>query len=116
MLENEPGAELLAKILAADLAADDPATINAFLATLDASEEAALAGLLTDKPPRNALAIAHDAWRELERRRIRRRMEVCQARLRQPGLGAEEVARWQKEVFDLQSHLSNLARLFSPPP
>jgi DNA primase len=116
VLESEPGAELLAKILAADLAADDPVTINAFLATLGAGEEAALAGLLAEKPPQNALAIAHDAWRELERRRIRRRIEICQARLRQPGLRDEEVARWQKEVFDLQSHLSNLARLFSPPP
>ncbi len=115
MLEQEPGAELLVKILGADLVADDTPSIQAFLTTLDAAEESTVAGLLEDKPPTNPLTIAHDAWRELERRRIRRRMDVCQARLRQSTLDNAEIVTLQKEVLDLSTHLANLSRLFSPP-
>jgi len=115
MLEQEPGAELLMKILGADLQADETASIQHFLTTLDAAEESTVAGLLEDKPPVNALTIAHDGWRELERRRIRRRMDACHARLRQGNLPDSEVGKLQKEVLDLNTHLANLSRLFSPP-
>ena len=50
----------------------------------DASEEATVSDLLTDKPPAHPLAIAHDCWRELERRKIKARMEALQARIRTP--------------------------------
>jgi DNA primase len=115
MLEQEPDSELLAKILMADLQPENPHSIQALLATLTASEEAAITGLLEDRPPQNPLHIAHDAWRELERRRIQRRLDSCKARLRQPGLLDEEVVKLQKEVLDLAGHLANVARLFSPP-
>ena len=115
MLEQEPDSELLAKILMADLQPESPQSIQAFLATLTASEEAAITGLLEDRPPQNPLHIAHDAWKELERRRIQRRLDSCKARLRQPGLRNEEVEKLQKEVLDLAGHLANVARLFSPP-
>jgi DNA primase len=115
MLEIEPGTELLQKILAADLEIDNPASIQGFLTRLDASEEAAVAGLIEEKPHPNALSIAHDCWRELDRRRIQRRIDACQARLRQPDMPDTEVAKLQKEVLDLKSHLANLSRLFPPP-
>jgi DNA primase len=115
MLEQEPDSELLAKILMADLQPENPQSIQAFLATLTASEEAAVTGFLEDRPPQNPLLIAHDAWKELERRRIQRRLDSCKARLRQPGLLDEEVVKLQKEVLDLAGHLANVARLFSPP-
>jgi DNA primase len=115
MLDQEPGAELLMKILAADIRADETASIQGFLTTLDAAEESTVAGLLEDKPPVNPLTIAHDAWRDLERRRIRRRMDACHARLRQGNLPDAEVGKLQKEVLDLNTHLANLSRLFSPP-
>jgi DNA primase len=115
ILEQEPGAELLMKILGADLRADDTPSVQAFLTTLDAAEESTVAGLLEEKPPANPLTIAHDLWRELERRRIRRRMDACQARLRQGALDNSEIVTLQKEVLDLNTHLANLSRLFSPP-
>jgi len=115
ILAEEAGAELLMKILAADLHADETASIQAFLTTLDAAEESTVTGLLEEKPPANPLTIAHDSWRELERRRIRRRMDACHARLRQGNLPDSEVGKLQKEVLDLNKHLANLSRLFSPP-
>jgi hypothetical protein len=114
-LEDEPNADLLRKILAADLQTDNPASVQTFLTTLDANEEAALSGLLDEKPPANPLAIANDAWRELECRRVRRRIEARKARMRTPNLPVEEIVKLQKEVLDLTTHLSNIARPLSPP-
>jgi DNA primase len=115
MLEQEPDSELLAKILMADLQPEKPQSVQAFLVTLTAPEEAAVTDLLEERPPQNPLLIAHDAWRGLERRRIQRRLDSCKARLRQPGLLDKEVEKLQKEVLDLTGHLANVARLFSPP-
>lgn len=115
MLEQEPDSELLAKVLMADIQPENPQSIQAFLVTLDAAQEAAVAGLLEERPPQNPLTIAHDSWRELERRRIQRRLDACKARLRQPGLPPEDTTKLQKEVLDLTGHLANVARLFSPP-
>ena len=115
LLEHEPGADLLKKILGAELNLEHPPSIQAFLTTLDATEEAQVSGFLEDKPPAHPMAIAHDAWRELERRRVRRRLETRQARLRAEGLEFAEVMKLQKEVLDLQTHLSNISRPLSPP-
>jgi DNA primase len=115
VLANVSEATLLSKILGASLDPTDPASIHVFLSTLDAEEEAAVSGLLGDKAPTHPLAIAHDCWRELERREIRRRMETMQARLRTPNLALEDVAKLQKEILDLQKRLSDIARPLSPP-
>jgi DNA primase len=114
MLDQEPDTGLLAKILEADLHPGDQASVQFFLTTIDAASEATAAELLGEKEPAHPLAIAHDCWRELERRRIRRRLDVCQARLRRPELVAEEALKLQKEVLDLKTHLANLSRLFPP--
>jgi hypothetical protein len=100
MLEQEPDSELLVKILMADLQTEDSVSVRAFLVTLTASEEAAVADLLEERQFENALTIAHDSWRELERRRIQRRLDSCKARLRQSGLPAEDATKLQKEVLD----------------
>ena len=85
---NDPNAGLLVKILEARFTPGDPASTNVFLATLDAAEEAYVSGLLEERPPDHAMTIAHDCWRDLERREIRRRLDVLQARLRAPELSA----------------------------
>jgi DNA primase len=115
MLEQEPDSELLAKILMADLQTEDPVSVQAFLVTLTAAEEAAVTGLLEERQIQNPLMVAHDSWRELERRRIQRRLDACKARLRQPGLREEDATKLQKEVLDLTVHLANVAKLFPPP-
>jgi DNA primase len=115
MLEQEPDSELLAKILMADLQTEDPVSMQSFLVTLTAAEEAAVTGLLEERQIQSPLMVAHDAWRELERRRIQRRLDACKARMRQPGLPPEDTTKLQKEVLDLTVHLANVAKLFSPP-
>jgi DNA primase len=115
VISNDPEGVLLAKILEARLTPGDAASTNAFLATLDAEEEACVSGLLDDKPPANAMTIAHDCWRDLERREIGRRIDALQARLRAPGVSIAEVAKLQKEVLDLQKRRSDIARPLSPP-
>lgn len=114
-LGAEPEAALLQKILEADLRADEPPSINAFLVTLDAAEEAAVASLLEEKVPPNAMIIAHDCWRELERRGIRRRIDSVQSRLRGRDSPVDDQVKWQKEILDLQKRLSDIARPFPPP-
>ena len=115
MLGDQPEGELLVKILAADLNPDALESLHRFLTTLGAGEEAVVSGLLGDKAPDHAMAIAHDCWRELERRKIRRRTEAIQARMRAQDLAAEEVAKMQKEILDLQKRLSDISRPLSPP-
>lgn len=115
VIASDPDGALLAKILAAKLTASDAASTNAFLATLDAEEESCVSGLLEDKVPEHAMTIAHDCWRELERREIGRRIGTLQARLRAADVSVAEVAKLQKEVLDLQKRRSDIARPLSPP-
>jgi DNA primase len=115
VVETDPDSALLVKILSARLNPGDPASINAFLTTLDAAEEACVSGLLEEKPPGHPMAVAHDCWRDLERREISRRIETFQARLRAENVTIEEVSRLQKEVLDLQRRRSHIARPLSPP-
>ena len=112
---DDPDAALLVKILAADLQPGNPASAHTFLTTLDAAEEAAVSGLLGEPPPAHPVAVAHDCWRDLERRQISRRMEAIQARMRTPGLDISEVLKLQKEILDLQKRLIDVARPLSPP-
>ena len=115
MLADDPDAELLVKILGADIEVDNPASFHVFLTSLDASEEAAVTGLLEEKPPTFPMHIAHDCWRALEQRKIKLRVESLKARLRLPDLPPDEVAKMQKEVLDLQKRLSDIARPLPPP-
>ena len=112
---EDPDAALLVKILAADLHPGQPASIHAFLTTLTAAEEAAVSGLLEVPAPVHPVTVAHDCWRDLERRQIRRRMEAIQAKLRVPDTTLPVMARLQKEVLDLQKRLLDITRPLSPP-
>ena len=112
---EDPDAGLLVKILAADLHPGQPASIHAFLTTLTTAEEAAVSGLLEVPAPAHPVTVAHDCWRDLERRQIRRRMESIQAKLRAPETSLPNMARLQKEVLDLQKRLLDITRPLSPP-
>jgi DNA primase len=115
VIATDPEGALLAKILGAPLTAGDPSSITAFLTTLNAAEEACLSGLLEEKAPEHAMTIAHDCWRDLERRELGRRMDALQSRLRATGLPEAEAVKLQKEVLDLQKRRSDIARPLSPP-
>jgi DNA primase len=114
-LRDEPDAELLIKILESDFQPGESGSVQAFLTTLTPEEEAAVSGLLEEKTPANPLAVARDCWNELERRRIRRRIEALQARIRNPMLPPEEITVLQKEILDRQKLLLDIARPLSPP-
>jgi DNA primase len=115
VLADAPDSALLVKILGADLDPAQPGTIHTFLTTLSAAEEAVVSGLLEEAAPDHPLAVAHDCWQSLEKRKIRLRMEAIQARMRTPELESAEVIKLQKEVLDLQKRLSDIARPLSPP-
>ena len=105
VLGDEPEVRLLVKILGGEIDPAQPSTIQVFLTTLDAGEEAAASGLLDDKLPAAPLTIAQHCWRELERRQIRRRIDALKARLRNPQLAPEASDALQKEILDLQKRL-----------
>ena len=111
---DDPDSALLVKILAADLHPGHPASVHAFLTTLDATEEAVVSGLLGERPPAQAMTQAHDCWRDLERRQIRRRVEAIQARLRMRNLPPGEELKLQTEYRDLGTRLSQLDRPLTP--
>ena len=113
---DDPDAALLVKILGADLASGRPG-VDPRLPHHPRRRRRVrrLRVCSTTKPPAHPMAIAHDCWRELERRQIRRRMETLQARLRAPNLALDEAAKLQKEILDLQKRLSDIARPLSPP-
>ncbi len=113
-LQREPEADLLVKILHADLKPSDTASTNRFLASLEPAEEAELSGLLSHPSPRQPLLVAQDCWRALEKRQLRSRMESLEARLRSPQIPGDEVDRIQKQILDLKNRLSDIARLLSP--
>lgn len=114
-LAQEPDAELVMKILDFPLRVADPASSGTLLATLDDTGAAAVSGLLVERPPEHAMAIAHDCWHELERRKIRRRIEALKSRQRAQNLDFGEVAKLHEEILALQKRLSDIARPFSPP-
>ncbi|MEP6671866.1 MAG: DNA primase [Chthoniobacter sp.] len=115
MLQDQPDAELLVKILGSDIRPDDDTSIHVFLSTLNAAEESVISGVLGEPLPPQPMLTVHDCWRDLECRRVRRRMETIQARVRTPDLALEEVAKMQKEIIDLQKRLSDISRPLSPP-
>ena len=98
-----------AKILAAELRPEDSATIGGFLTTLSAAEEATVATMLAEKLPENPQLVTNHAWRELDWRRVKRRLAACEARLRQGGLDEEEQLHLQIEIRDLKAHAVQLA-------
>ncbi len=116
LLSNNPEADLLCKVLAGDFQPDETNSVNAFLPGLSSDEGAFLSSLLLDKLPPNALVVAQDCWRDLQRREIKRRQEALSSRLRLPNLPMNEVVALQKEILDLQKHLTDIARPFSSPP
>ena len=112
---DDPDAALLVKILAFDLQPGNPASIHTFLTTLSAAEEAAISGLIENRPPAHPLVVAQDCLRDLERRQIQRRLEAIQARLRTPNLDISEETKLRKEILDLQKRRIDVTRPLSPP-
>jgi DNA primase len=114
--DDQPDSLLLLKILDADFRVDEPASVNAWLSTLDPGEESTLSAILEREVPIEAKVVAEDCWHELERRIFLRRRQAVEAQLRAPGLALEDMARLHAQVLDLQRQLATLPAPRAPRP
>jgi DNA primase len=109
--DGQPDSMLLLKILDADFRPDEPASVNAWLSTLDPGEESALSAVIEREVPLEAKVVAEDCWHELERRIFLRRRQAVESQLRAPGLTLVDMELLHAQVLDLQRQLAAL-----PPP
>lgn len=109
--DGQPDSVLLLKILDADFRADEPASMNAWLATLEPGEESALSSALSRDVPPEARVVAEDCWHELERRVFLRKRQTVEAQLRTPGLAFEDMVRLQAQAQEYRQKELSL-----PPP
>ena len=113
VLASVPGADLLTKILQADLRPTDPASLNLFQTTLSPAEESLVSGWLLQKMPANPATVAREWWNGLRQAILRRELAAAESRLRLPNLTTGEIMQLQKQVLDLRDQLHDLPR-FSP--
>lgn len=104
------GAEfaLVDKLAGAGVALEEPAAFSAFVASLPAPEERALAGLRLGKAPADAVSLVKEAWRGLRARQIQGRIAALQAKMRAPETGISEAAELHKQILDLQKRLGEV--------
>lgn len=112
-LANVDGADLLVKILEADLQPVHSASLNSFQTTLPAAEESLVASWLLQKLPANAGTVAREWWIGLRQNILRRQLDIAEGRLRSPNLSTGEVMQLQKQVLDLREQLHDVPRFSS---
>jgi DNA primase len=113
VLSQTPDSEMLVRILEADLRPDDPASANAFMATLAPGDEALVSGWLLQKMPTNGAVVAREWWNGLKQAALRRQLQIAEGRMKIPQLSAGELTGLQKQVVDLMAQLDQLSA-FSP--
>jgi DNA primase len=113
MLAQTPDAEILGRILEADLRPDDPASINAFMSGLSTGEEALVSSWLLQKMPSNGLEVAKGWWNGLRRAVLRRQLQIAQGRMKLPRLTTGEAVNLQKQILDLTEQLRELPEFSS---
>jgi DNA primase len=107
--DGQPGTLLLQKVLSADIRIADPASVNAWLSTLDAAEEAAVSVLLSEKLPPDAARIVEQFWAGIEREALIRKREALIAACRAPNLPLEQLAEINRQMIQLQQQIAALA-------
>lgn len=115
ILSQTPGTDLLIRILESELRPGDPASLNAFMATLSPAEEGLVSAWLMEKAPPNAITVIEQWWKGLRQVALRRQLEIAESRMRLPQLSTGEVVNLQKEIVDLRDQLNQVSRL-SPVP
>ena len=111
VLHHVTGGELLARVLMADFSVVNAVALSAFLGALPPAEEAFLTGLMMDRPFPQPLALARGWWGGIESKILQERQTALEVQQSIPGKSAEEIARLQKEVLDLNRRLKEIARL-----
>lgn len=109
LFAEREGSALLAACLKADYDPADEAAARVFLAGQSTDDQSLVASLLVAPPPANPIAIACETVLNTRKRSLQARRESLTARLRQPGLGPDEVARLQSEVVDIVRQLGDFS-------
>jgi len=115
VLAQTPHADLLGRILEADLDVNEAASLNTFMASLDPSEEALVSAWLLQKVPAHPAELAEKWWFGLRQAVVRRQLEVAESRMKLPQLSTGDVVNLQKQILDLREQLRDLPG-FSPTP
>ena len=110
LLRDNPEADLLSKILIADLRPGDPLSTSVFMAQLSTEEEAVVSSILLQKPPNNPEIVVQDCWDAFERGELQRRRGSAESRLRTANLPNEELLALQKEIMDLKNREDLIAK------
>ena len=113
MLAQTPDAEILGRILEADLRPDDPASINVFMSGLSTGDEALVSSWLLQKMPPNGLEVAKGWWNGLRQAALRRQLQIAEGRMKLPRLTTGEVVNLQKQILDLTEQLRELPEFSS---
>lgn len=113
VLGQTPDAELLLRILEGDLRPDDPASINSFMATLSAGEEALISSWLLQRVPEQGAKVAKGFWNGLQQATVRRQLQIAEGRMKIPQLSAGELTSLQKQVVDLRNQLAEFLAVSS---
>jgi DNA primase len=113
ILPELEGADLLAKVLGADLRPDDAASLNRFQTSLAPAEEALISGWLLQKLPAEPATVAREWWNGLMQANLRRELETAENQLRRSSLTTGEIMQLQKQVLDLRGQLHDVQRFSS---
>jgi DNA primase len=110
ILAQVPDAEILVRILESDLRPSDPASLNAFMATLSSTDDGLVSSWLLQKVPPNAGTMVGKWWLGIRRGVLRRQLDVAKNRIKLPQLGTGDVVNLQKQILDLQEQLHDLSQ------
>ena len=111
ILAQMPDAEILVRILESELRVDDPASLNAFMATLSSPEEGLVSSWLLQRMPAKAGTMAEEWWLGIRQAVLRRQLEVAENKMKLPELSTGDVVNLQKQILDLREQLHELSKL-----
>ncbi len=112
-LAQVPDVEILVRILESDLRPDNPASLNAFMASLAPPEERLVSAWLVQRMPPKAGEMVKQWWLGIRQGILRRQLEMAESRIRLPEHSSGDVLNLQKQILDLKEQLRELSE-FSP--
>ena len=110
LLEQVPDSDILVRILESELRPDDPASLNAFMATLSPEQERLVSSWMLHKIPAAAETVVEKWWQGICRGAVQRRLETAKSQLKLAGLSPGEEIILQKQILDLQEQLHDFCR------
>jgi hypothetical protein len=113
ILAQVPDAEILVRVLESEFRPGDAASLNAFMATLSATDEGLVSSWLLQRVPPDAATMVEKWWLGVRQGVLRRQLEVAKNRIRLPQLSTGELVNLQKEILDLLKELRDLPTLSS---